>query len=160
MFKVVSCFFSYRKVHIALRSTDTLGHGGHKKSQVPDLWLESDYLFPTNFCSICGCHSHKRSSCEQKDDAVFCGRTDHVGFNCPRKASARSVFAFLALKHIIASGYWESTEFTPVLNAVISRDEHVPLTWPIPVGSLPTATGPDPELSQDSDVRPSDAIGC
>ena len=36
--------------------------------------------------------THIRSSCEEKSDAVFCGlceSTNHVAFNCSRKASAR-----------------------------------------------------------------------
>jgi len=59
---------------------------------------------------------------------------------------------------MIASGYRENTDFTPVLNAVISNDEQAPPTWQIPVGPLPTATVPDPELSQESDVMASDAM--
>jgi hypothetical protein len=58
---------------------------------------------------------------------------------------------------MIASGYRESL-FTPVLNAVISRDEQVTPTWQIPVGPLPPAPDPDPELFQDSEVMASDAM--
>jgi len=129
MFRVVYCFSFYREVHTALRSMVKLGHGDHEESQVHDLWLEDDYFSLTKFCSFIGDQSQIRSSCEKKSDAVFCGfceSTNHVVFNCPRKASVRSVFAFLALKHMIASGYWESIDFTPVLNAVISHDEQVP----------------------------------
>jgi hypothetical protein len=54
MFRVVVCFSSYCKIHIALRSMVTLGHGDHEESQVPDLWLEADCFLPTNFCSFCG----------------------------------------------------------------------------------------------------------
>jgi len=54
MFRVVYCFFSYREVHIALRSIFL------------DSWLEADYFSLTNFCSICGGQSHIRSFCEEK----------------------------------------------------------------------------------------------
>lgn len=108
MFRVVYCFSFYREVHTALRSMVKLGHGDHEESQVHDLWLEDDYFSLTKFCSFIGDQSQIRSSCEKKSDAVFCGfceSTNHVVFNCPRKASVRSVFAFLSLKHMIASGY-------------------------------------------------------
>jgi hypothetical protein len=131
LYRVIYCFSSYRKVHAALRSMVTLGSDDHEESQVPELWLESDYFFPTNFCSTCGDQSHTRSSCEEKGDATFCGfcgRQDHRTTHCPVKSSARTVFAALALKRLIATGYNEFTDFNPVLSAVVSHAEQVPAT--------------------------------
>ena len=68
LYRVIYCFSSYREVHAALRSMGTLGSDDHEESQVPELWLESDYFSPkTNFCSTCGDQSHTRSSCEERE---------------------------------------------------------------------------------------------
>jgi len=119
----------------------TLGSDDHKESQVPELWLESNYFSPTNFCFTCEDQSHTRSSCEKKGDATFCGfcgRQDHRTTHCPVKSSARTIFAALTLKRLISTGYNEFTDFNPVLSDVVSH------TWQIPLGDLAPSA---PEVS-------------
>jgi len=147
LYRVIYCFSSYREVHAALRSMVTLVSDDYEESQVPELWLESDYFSPTNFCSTCGDQSHTRSSCEEKGDATFCGfcgRQDHRTTHCPVKSSARTVFAALAFKRLIATGYNEFTDFNPILSTVVSHAEQVPATWQIPLGDLAPSASPSP----------------
>ena len=74
----------------------------------------------------------------------FCGRQDHRTTHCPVKSCARTVFAALALRRLIATGYNESTDFNPDLRAVLSHAEQVPATWQIPLGDLAPSA---PEVS-------------
>ena len=72
------CFATYREVHIALISMVTLGQDeDYEKSQLPKLWIETDFLSPTNFCSSCGDDSDTRNDCEvsaeEYKDVSFCG---------------------------------------------------------------------------------------
>jgi len=137
LFRVIFCFSSYFEVQAALRSLVVLGKEDHEESQIPDLWFESDLFSPSNFCSHCGDQSHSTLSCEAKSDKSycgFCGSPSHEAPSCSRKATARQVFAALALRRLIETGYNEMTDFSPCLRAIVSHDETVPETWEIPLG--------------------------
>ena len=125
MTRVIYCFSTYREVHIALRSMITLGKGDVEESQVGDLWIESDYFSPTNFCPTCGDQGHLRAACEDRKSVPrfcgFCGGTDHQVIQCPRKGKARSGFTSLARMALVDSGYDEFTDFRPCLRAILSH---------------------------------------
>ena len=116
----------------------TLGKGDVEESQVGDLWIESDYFSPTNFCPTYGDQGHLRAACEDRKSVPrfcgFCGGTDHQVIQCPRKGKARSVFTSLALMALVDSGYDEFTDFRPCLRAILSHAGDVPPAWDIPVG--------------------------
>jgi hypothetical protein len=115
MFRLVYCFFSYREVQIALRSMVTLVHGDHEESQVPDLWLEADYFSPALSVAI---NPTSDPPVKRKATPSSMASVDAqtLSLSTALEASSRSVFAFLALEHMIASGYRESPDFTPVLS--------------------------------------------
>lgn len=57
----ILCFATYREVRDTLRPIVTVCQD--EETQVSQLWIEADFLVPTNFCFPCGDGSHARNGC-------------------------------------------------------------------------------------------------
>ena len=110
--RVVFTFRNWYDVHVALRSTFTIGSDDQETTQFPDLWIDPDLLQPSNFCSRCGDAQHTSFSGECKRDSPakfcgFCGSPDHKVFNCNYRSRARETFASLVISEASKASYDE-----------------------------------------------------